>query len=205
VRDEDRCFLFWFKKMNTMGMDIGQIIASLFVGVAASIIAAVIARRWLLNKSPRFALGVAAAFFIIGVVAALIVFLPVPTVEITSPIPGENIEVQIDGTGTGYFSVCGISKNVNYPLGIYILVHPVDRYAEGWFFNPSPAFINSDGSWYFEAQIGSSKYHPHVNDTLDILAIVTTPEQVQNSHWVPNSDDLNPKAKSDNIVRVSIG
>ena len=107
-------------------------------------------------------------------------------------------------TDSGSFFVSGVSERVaDFNLRVYILIYPVEPHGGGWWIQPS-VVMKSDGSWSGRAWIGCSGYPPHVGDTLNIQAIVTTPERVKNRPMVDDPDDLKPGAKS-NIVSLTIG
>jgi len=148
--------------------------------------------------------GIMAAitFVAIGLVSSALA--PSPTVEITSPRDGESIEVQIAETGSGSFFVSGNSERVaaNPDMRVYTLVHPADPYAAGWWIQPS-VVMDLDGSWSGQAWIGDPDFPPHAGDKLDVLAIVTSPSQIQNRSKVDDPQDLKPRAQS-YIVSVSI-
>jgi hypothetical protein len=141
-------------------------------------------------------------FVVIGLV--YLALAPSPTVGIISPRDGESIEVQIAETGSGSFFVSGNSERVaaNPDLRVYVLVHPVDPYGAGWWIQ-EPVVMDRSGSWSGLAWIGDTDSPPHAGDKLDVVAIVSSPERIQNRPRVDDSQDFRPRAQS-HIVSISI-
>ena len=196
-----------------------QAVVAIIVAVITYIVGPIVV-SWLKRRSSRgksrpstqppnrlmyaLASGVMAAITFVGIGLVYPALVPGPTVEIISPKYGESIEVEIADTGSGSFFVSGNSERVatNPDLRVYVLVHPADPYAPGWWIQPSVA-MDLSGSWSGQAWIGDPDFPPHAGDKLDVLAIVASPERVQNRLKVDDPQDLKPRARS-HIVSVSI-
>jgi hypothetical protein len=133
------------------------------------------------------------------------VFAPKPSVAITSPTASQPIEVRLANTGSGSFTVSGTSSEVfSAPdLRVYVLVHPADPPAAGWWIQ-QPATVEQNGQWSALAWIGSKDFPPHVGDKIDILVVATRPEQVTGLEKVSDPKDIKPVAQSA-IVKIGIG
>jgi hypothetical protein len=149
--------------------------------------------------------GIAAAitFVVIGIL--INIFSPKPSVAITNPAAGQQIEVRLAETGSGSFTVSGTSSAVfsDSNLRVYVLVHPADPPAAGWWIQ-QPATVERNGQWSTLSWIGNKDFPPHVGDKIDILVVVTKPEQVTGLEKVSDPKDIKPVAQSD-IVKISIG
>lgn len=110
---------------------------------------------------------------------------PEPTVTIDQPTPGE---IDVDGPqadkGSVSFKVKGGSTGIapaptssEDRLEIYILVHPDP--AQSWWVQPPATISPQDGDWTTVAWYGSHEYPPREGDSLSIMAIATTPENLQ--------------------------
>jgi hypothetical protein len=144
----------------------------------------------------------AISFALIGLV--LNAFSPKPSVAITDPAMNQAIEVRTIDTGPGSFTVSGISAEVfsDPDLRVYVLVHPADPPAAGWWIQ-QPATVEQNNSWSTIAWIGSKDFPPHAGDKIDLLVVVTKPENVIGFVNVSDPKDIKPLAQS-NIIRVSI-
>ena len=142
-------------------------------------------------------------FAVIGLL--LNAFVPKPSVTITSPSTSQQIEVRLADTGSGSFTVSGISSEVfSAPnIRVYVLVHPADPPAAGWWIQ-QPATVEKNGQWSTLAWIGDRNSPPHAGDKIDILVIATKPEHVAGFDKISDPKDVKPVAQSD-IIRVSIG
>lgn len=147
--------------------------------------------------------GVVAACTFIIISLAYNILTPGPTVEIASPENGEGIEVRIAETGSGSFSVNGSSTRVadKTDLRVYVLVHPSDPFAEGWWIQAA-VVMNSDGNWSGQAWIGDPASPPHAGDIVDVITVVAAANQTHGSK-VSDPKDLNPAAQS-SVVRFNI-
>lgn len=148
-------------------------------------------------------MSAAVTFAIIGLLFNI--FTPKPGITISSPPTGQQIEVRLIDTGSGSFTVGGVSSRVfsDPDLRVYVLVHPADPPAAGWWIQ-QPATVEQSGQWSALAWIGSKDFPPHVGDKIEIVVVVTTPGQVAGFEKVSDPKDLEPAAQSD-IVRISIG
>jgi len=150
--------------------------------------------------------GGSAAAITFGVIGLLInILAPKPNIAITNPATGQQIEVRLAETGSGSFTVSGTSSGVfsDPNLRAYVLVHPVDPPAAGWWIQ-QPATVEPNGQWSTLVWIGNKDFSPHVSDKIDILIVATKPEQVTGLEKVSDPKDIKPIAQS-NIVKVSVG
>lgn len=133
------------------------------------------------------------------------VFAPKPSVAITNPAARQQIEIRLADTGSGSFTVSGISSEAfsDPNLRVYVLVHPADPPGAGWWIQ-QPAIVERNGQWSTLAWIGNKDFPPHVGDKIDILVVATKPEQVIGFEKVSDPKDIKPVAQSD-IIKVSIG
>jgi hypothetical protein len=124
-----------------------------------------------------------------------------PTVEITQPTTGQVIRYDTPAsTGAGMFTVSGISTNIasRSDLRVFVLVHPVKPFAEGWWIQKN-ATTDSNGQWRSEAWAGSTEYPPHEGDSFDLIAVVARPEDANKHPHVDDPLDINPQAKSNRV------
>ena len=83
-----------------MGIDIGQLIASLFVGVAAGLVVAIIGT--VIKKKPlKVVLSVAAAFFIVGIVVTIVSYPSIALVDVPdlSGLTKDEAELKVEEKG----------------------------------------------------------------------------------------------------------
>lgn len=133
------------------------------------------------------------------------VLAPKPSVAITNPAAGQQIEIRLADTGSGSFTVSGTSSEVfsDPNLRVYVLVHPADPPAAGWWIQ-QPATVERNGQWSTLAWIGNKDFPPHVGDKIDILVVATKPEQITGFEKISDPKDIKPVAQSD-IIKISIG
>ena len=146
----------------------------------------------------------AVTFVVIGLLIA--VLSPKPSVAITSPVTGQQVEVRLlTETGSGAFMVSGTSSEVfaDPDLQVYVLVHPSDPFAGGWWIQQS-ATVDRNGQWTTQAWIGSKDFPPQIGHQVDILAVVADPRRIADRVWIANPKNIRPVAQSD-IVRISLG
>jgi len=147
--------------------------------------------------------GIAAAITFVAIGGLFAALTPKPKVVITNPSPAQNIDVRLAQTGSGSFRVSGTSSKVSLELKIYVLLHPVDPFASGWWVQ-QPAGIGPDGKWNTEAWYGSKDNPPQVGNKIDILAVVTSSEQVLEGTHQIDLKKVNPVAQSE-VVSLIIG
>lgn len=160
----------------------------------------------ILLKMPVFIVGILLALISITIFTARGLLPPPPQIAITSPMAGQQIEVRIlSETGSGSFVVSGTSSGVftNPNLRLYVLVHPADPFATGWWIQ-QPATVDRNGQWTTVAWYGAKEFPPKTGNKIDILAVAADPSRVGNRLQTGDPKDINPVAQSD-IVRVSIG
>jgi len=151
-------------------------------------------------------IGVAAALTFILVSTLLTWLGPKPNVAIANPLDNQLLEVKIIETGSGSFTVSGTLSNVvsDPTLRLYVLVHPVEPSAEGWWVQ-APAIIDpSTDRWTSQAWIGNKEFPPHSGDRLALQVVVARPERVQGRVHIDSPQDITPVAQS-GIVEAVIG
>jgi len=159
-----------------------------------------------LLRMPAFDLGILLILVSVGIFVARQIVPPPPQVAITDPVNGQQIEVRILAeAGSGSFGVSGTSAEVfaDPTLRLYVLVHPADPFASGWWIQQA-ATVDRNGQWTTQAWIGNEDFPPHVGDKIDILAIVTDPARVGGRNQISDPKDANPATQS-GIIRMSIG
>lgn len=205
-----------FLAPNTVGQ-IFQGVTAVIVAVIAYVVGPVIAKRLRRNRKPAassrprgllYALvaGVSATvtFLIVGV--SFNALAPKPSVAITNPAAGQQIEMTtLPSTGSGSFMVSGISTEVfaNPSLRVYVLVHPAEPFASGWWIQ-QPATVDRNGQWTMQAWYGAHAFPPQPGNRIDLMAIVSTPVLVAGRVQISDPKDIEPVAQSD-IIGVSIG
>lgn len=160
----------------------------------------------ILLKMPAFVVGVLLALISVGIFIARGFLPPPPQVAITSPVAAQQIEVRIlPETGSGSFTVSGTSSEVftNPNLRLYVLVHPADPFATGWWIQQS-ATVDRNGQWTTIAWYGAKEFPPQTENKIDLLAVVADPVQVGSRVQISDPKDIDPVAQSD-IVSISIG
>jgi len=200
---------------NTVGLII-QAICAIVVAVITYVVGPIVVRKvtkardFPKSQQPSklkyaFAGGSAAAIIFIVIGVLINIFSPKPSVSITSPATGQQIEVRLAETGSGSFTVSGNSSVVfsDPNLRVYVLVHPADPPAAGWWIQ-QPATVELNGQWSTLSWIGNKDFPPHVGDKIDILVVATMPKQVIGLEKVSDPKDIKPVAQTD-IVRISIG
>lgn len=159
-----------------------------------------------LLRMPAFALGILLILLSVGIFVARQLVPPPTEVAITDPAEGQAIEVRLlPETGAGSFAVSGTSDEVfdDPALRLYVLVHPADPFAAGWWVQ-QPVAVDRSGRWTTQAWIGSADFPPHVGDKIHVVAIAADPAQVGGRTQLSDPKDARPAAQSE-IVRVSIG
>lgn len=159
-----------------------------------------------LLKMPAFDLGILLILLSVGIFVARQLVPPPTEVAITTPGEGQAIEVRLlPETGSGSFTVSGTSDEVfdDDSLRLYVLVHPADPFAAGWWIQ-QPVAVDRSGRWTTQAWIGNADFPPHVGDKVDIVAIAADPAEIGGRTQLSDPKDARPAAQSD-IVSVSIG
>ena len=174
-------------------------------------------QRKLLNNNKQKRFG---GWIITGIVAGVTFFLMglgyditkgkilQPQVTITNPTSNQQIAVTIvkGEPEVGFYIVKGSSSRVasNSNLRVYVLVHPVEPFGEGWWLQPE-GIVNLDGTWETQVWAGSKVTPVEVGYKFDIIAIVATEQSnEQKKKAIKDPKNLKPKAFSD-IVRITIG
>jgi hypothetical protein len=124
-----------------------------------------------------------------------------PFIEITYPT--DNAELLCDNPTTEVFclfhvqgTISGIDSIFNYR--VFVFVFPVTPAGEGWYFQKSPAAVESDGKWeQSPAYLGNATYPAKMGDTLKIRAVLVTADATFNDTKL---DDL---AQSNDLIVLS--
>lgn len=152
-----------------------------------------------------FLLAIGMGVLTLGILVARLL-LPTPiAVALTSPMLNQPIEVELSESGSGSFSVSGASAEVFTAenLRVYVLVHPAEPFAAGWWIQP-PAVMSRNGQWTALAWIGNQDFPPKAGDKIDLVVVVTEPDKVIGYQKVSDPKDIQPLAQSD-IIQVNIG
>jgi hypothetical protein len=135
-------------------------------------------------------------YFLLG---AGLYWLQHPRLSIANPTTQGSAHVTIlDSTGAGRFEVSGVSSNIatRNDMRLYVLVHPVEPYAGGWWIQ-HPANVSRNGKWTSEVWIGSDEFPPHDGDVVEIIAVVAWPESVLGRMHVDSPSQLDPDEITD--------
>jgi hypothetical protein len=132
-----------------------------------------------------------------------------PTVTIAQPGQGNDLKAALDASGSARFDVAGSSTGVSGQnrRRIYLLVHPEQPPAAGWWIQPDVA-LEPSGKWTGIGWIGSQASQAAPGHRLLIMAIVApdrepVPTDSAGVPWVRSPSVLEPAAVS-NVVRVGI-
>ncbi|HEX2081720.1 MAG TPA: hypothetical protein VHG08_28710 [Longimicrobium sp.] len=126
-----------------------------------------------------------------------------PEVEITTPLPGQPVELRLSPEGSGAFSVSGSSSGVADDLDrrVYVLIHPEDPWAAGWWVQSQATVDPRSGEWTSRNWFGDRKFTPAPGHRLQLVAVVTRPHAVT---FVNDPKDLRPVAQS-RVVPITVG
>jgi len=125
------------------------------------------------RRKISFRLLIALILFLIGLFI-LIVWLFSPRVAITEPADGGTVDVILhDDTGSSEFRVRGTATRLtsNSKRRIYLLVHPDEPPAPGWWIQPAVA-LDSTGIWTGVAWIGTHGFEAKPGQRLWLQAVV---------------------------------
>jgi hypothetical protein len=156
-------------------------------------------RGSILLKNPIFDLGLLLALLSISIFIGRSLLRPTPQVAITTPSAGQAVDVKLlPSTGSASFMVSGSSSNTEaYPqMRIYLLVHPADPFASGWWVQASPAVVDPGGRWTVQSWYGDKSFPPLPGNKIDLLALVADPQQVAGQTQIDSPNNLNPIAQS---------
>ena len=94
--------------------------------------------------------------------------------EIKSPAPGAQIAVEDYVNGSALLHVQGTSRRVfeDDTLYVYVLIHPVQPYAEGWWIAAPVRPATDDGWWKADIWIGSQESPVQAGDRFELVASV---------------------------------
>jgi hypothetical protein len=135
---------------------------------------------------------------------------PTPSVAIIAPRSGSGVAVKLDPSGSARFDVAGTSSNVfgKAHRHIYLLVHPKEPLAAGWWIQPA-VVLERSGKWTAIGWIGSNAFRPGAGHTFQIVAVAAAersplPKNKTGEPWIEDYTGLDPLAASEIVdVRVS--
>ena len=139
----------------------------------------------------------------------LIVWLFSPRVAITEPADGGTVDVILhDDTGSAEFRVSGTATRLtsNSKRRIYLLVHPDEPPAPGWWIQPAVS-LDSTG-WTGVAWIGTRGWEARTGQRLWLQAVVAArrdplPTGNDGVPWVGDPQELQP-ATTSKVVHATI-
>lgn len=121
--------------------------------------------------------------------------------EIKSPHPGAQIAVEDCINGSAHLRVQGTSRHIfeDESLYIYILVHPVKPFAEGWWIAAPVRPAAADGWWKADVWVGSQQSPVQVGNSFELVAVVAPPGRHNLHQPVPDPGALEPLARSRSV------
>ncbi len=150
------------------------------------------------NKSYKLPFMIGLLGFIISTPVVFGVIHRPLVIQFAEPQDGQSVQVELlESTGAGMFITSGNSTNAanREDLRIYVLVHPSQPYAGGWWIQKSAACEN-DGHWRSEVWTGSKEFPPHPGDSFDLIAVIARPKDVAGKLRIDDPLDIRPLAKS---------
>jgi hypothetical protein len=125
-------------------------------------------------------------------------FIPPPPLVEIDPIPNNQVDLSLyKPTGAGSFIITGGSSGVysNQNLRIYVLVHPTEPSAPGWYVQ-RPVTPGKDGAWQLEVWHGGGTLQPQSGHKLQIVAAVAPALEIEGYKRVNDIVDIAPVAQS---------
>lgn len=121
--------------------------------------------------------------------------------DIKSPPPGAQIAVEDYANGSAHLRVQGTSQRVFEDAGlyIYVLVHPVQPYAEGWWIAAPVRPAATDGWWRADVWVGSQQSPVQPGNRFELAAVVAPPGMDNLYQPVPEPESLAPLARSRSV------
>jgi len=161
------------------------------------------------DAKPLWILILVILFFIFLTIFAI--WISSPRVAIGEADDGHPVDVILhDDTGSSEFRVRGTTSHLKSNSGrrIYLLVHPDDPPAPGWWIQPAVS-VDSDGNWNGVAWIGTRGWKAKPGDRLWIQAVVaerrvSLPLGKDGVPWVDDPEDLQP-ATTSKVVHATVG
>lgn len=152
---------------------------------------------------------VLSGLFALIALVILVVYLRSPRVAITEPRDGGTVNVMLLDSGSAQFTVRGSAARLasNSRRRIYLLVHPDQPPAPGWWIQPDVA-IDSAGHWNGTAWFGTRGWEAKPGQTLWLQAVIAArqnplPAGSDGVPWVSDPEGLEP-ATASTVVRVSV-
>jgi hypothetical protein len=163
-------------------------------------------------KRPYYRLWI--VIFVILILIFLLLFviwISSPRVAIAKSADGYTVDVILHGdTGSSEFRVRGTASHLksNSSRRIYLLVHPDDPPAPGWWIQPAVS-LDSEGNWNGVAWIGTRGWEAKPGQTLWIQAVVaerrsSLPVGKDGVPWVDDPEELDPATMS-KVVHATVG
>jgi hypothetical protein len=153
--------------------------------------------------------SVISALLAIVPITILVVYLKSPKIEITEPRDGGSVSVILENNGSAQLRVQGTATRVapDSKRRIYLLVHPEDPPAPGWWIQPEVSFLDP-GHWQGVAWFGTRGWEAKPGQRLWIQAVVAArrdplPIGKDRIAWVADPSLLDP-ATTSNVVRASV-
>jgi len=121
--------------------------------------------------------------------------------EIKSPAPGAQIAVEDYVNGSALLHVQGTSRRVfeDDTLYVYVLIHPVHPYAEGWWIAAPVRPATDDGWWKADVWIGSQASPVQAGDRFELVAAVAPPGRDGLYQPIADPQALDPRACSRSV------
>ncbi len=121
--------------------------------------------------------------------------------DIRSPPPNAQVAIEDYANGSAHLRVQGTSQRVfeDEELYIYVLVHPVQPYAEGWWITAPVRPTSDDGWWKADVWIGSPQSPVQPGHRFELVAAIAPPGMDALYQPVPEPGSLNPLARSRSV------
>lgn len=121
--------------------------------------------------------------------------------DIRSPPPNAQVAIEDYVNGSAHLRVQGASQRVveDEELYIYVLVHPVQPYAEGWWITAPVRPTSDDGWWKADVWIGSPQSPVQPGHRFELVAAIAPPGMDALYQPVPEPGSLNPLARSRSV------
>lgn len=140
-----------------------------------------------------------------------VIWISSPRVAITKPADGQTVDVILHrDTGSSEFRVRGTASHLKSNSGrrIYLLVHPDDPPAPGWWIQPAVS-LDSEGNWNGVAWFGTHGWEAKPGQRLWLQAVVAQrriplPVGKNGVPWVDDPADLEP-ATTSKVMHATVG
>jgi len=139
-----------------------------------------------------------------------VIWISSPRVAITKPVDGQTVDVILhDDTGSSEFRVRGTASHLksNSKRRIYLLVHPHDPPAPGWWIQ-SAVSLDSEGNWNGVAWFGTHGWEAKPGQSIWLQAVVaerrtSLPVGKDGVPWVEDPEELGP-ATTSKVVHATV-